>query len=247
MHAMRIFQFETGDEAARALAQRVAEAIRARPTLTIGLPAGRTMIPVYAHLRRLRTRTALNTSQVVSFAVDEFIGLSHADAGSYRHFLDDHLLAAFGIPPSQTHFPDGATHDPEGESRRYEDAIAEAGGIDLQLLGLGVNGHIGFNEPGDTLQANTHVVTLHEETREANATWFGGEVARVPRQALSMGMATVLRAREVALIATGHAKAGAVVRAVEGKITTRVPASLLQLHRDVQIYLDREASSLMTR
>lgn len=240
---MQILTFESADDAARALAKHVAEAIRAKPDLVLGLPAGNTMIPVYRFLRQLQRETYLDTSRLITFAVDEFAGVSAGDPGAFRKFLEQHLLMHFGMPPEHQHFLDGATDDPGQESRRYENAIAAAGGVDLQLLGIGGNGHVAFNEPGPSLTALTHLVTLREETRRANAAWFGEDLARVPRQALTMGMATLLRSRAIALIATGASKADAVVDAVRGPIITQLPASFLQLHAHVDIYVDRAAAA----
>jgi glucosamine-6-phosphate deaminase len=138
---------------------------------------------------------------------------------------------------------DGRAPDLAAECRRYEDAIAAAGGVDVQLLGIGANGHIGFNEPGDGLHARTHVANLERASREANAQWFGGDWTAVPERALSMGMATILDARHIVLMATGAEKADAVAAMIEGPITTRLPASFLQLHRDVVVMVDTAAAA----
>jgi len=238
---MTIYRFDSMEATARTLAARVADAVRDRPALVLGLPAGRTMIPVYEALRNMHQRGAIDPSRIRTFQVDEFVGLS-SRRGSFREFLDQHLLTDFGIDEPRAQFLDGNA-DPVSECARYENAILSAGGVDLQLLGIGRNGHIGFNEPGPTLRARTHLVTLHEETRRSNVAWFDGELARVPREALSMGMETLLEARSVALIAAGEDKADAIRRAVEGPISTEVPASFLQSHRQVEVYLDRAAAS----
>jgi len=240
---MRIRCFDSSQEAAAALAARVVDAVSARPDLVLGLPAGRTMLPVYAELTRLHQAGSFDASLLRVFDVDEFVGVASGGPGSFRRFLERHLLDVFGLSPSQLNFLDGATADVGRECERYEWAIAAAGGIDLQLLGIGVNGHIGFNEPGDSLVARTHMAHLHERTRMANAAWFDGEVSRVPSHALSMGMATLLGARALALIAVGPEKADAVAGAIDGPLTTLVPASFLQLHSRVEVYLDREAAS----
>jgi len=243
---MKVLTFDSADAAATALAVRVARAVDDCPTLVIGLPAGRTMIPVYAALCRLRQRDGFDSSHVSTFQVDEFIGLPPGHPGSFRRFLEHHLLDDFGVGAARTHFLDGCV-PPGPECVRYERVLAAAGGLDLQLLGIGRNGHIGFNEPDVALVARTHVVTLHEETRRANVSWFDGQLERVPRQALSMGMGTLLSARAVALIATGAEKAEAVAAALTGKISTRLPASFLQLHADVEVYLDPAAASRLDR
>jgi glucosamine-6-phosphate deaminase len=158
--------------------------------------------------------------------------------------MDERLFRHVGMRPERIEFLDGRASDLDAECRRYERAIAAAGGLDLLVLGIGVNGHIGFNEPADALAAGTHRVTLDEPTRAANALWFEGDLARVPRQALTMGMRTILQARAIALIATGEAKADAVRAMLDGGVTTRVPASFLQLHPQVTVLLDRPAAEV---
>lgn len=210
-----------------------------KPDLVMALPAGRTMIPVYAKLRRLVRAAPAAWRHIRTFQVDEFVGLGQGDAGSFRTFLEQHLLDELQLPMERMDFLDGRASDAQHECERYEVATIEAGGIDLLLLGIGVNGHIGFNEPGESLTARTHVATLREETRSANAGWFEGDLSRVPRQALSMGMATLLYARSVLLLATGESKAPAVAQMVSGPVTTHVPASLLQLHPSAYLYVER--------
>jgi glucosamine-6-phosphate deaminase len=157
--------------------------------------------------------------------------------------LFDHV----NLPPRRIQFLNGATHDVDRECRRYERAIERAGGIDLQILGLGMNGHIGFNEPARELAGRTHRVTLTRSTRRSNAALFGGEADRVPREALSMGMATILHARHIILIATGKSKAKCIERMVHGPITTKMPASFLQVHANVELMLDDAAASAIRR
>ena len=226
------------EDAAVAAAMAIADAVMRQPDLTLGLPAGRTMIPVYATLRRLVHAAPAAWRDIRVFQVDEFVGLGQGDAGSFRAFLERHLLDELRLPSERANFLDGRAPDAQGECDRYELATIEAGGIDLQLLGIGVNGHIGFNEPGESLTARTHVATLRDETRRANADWFEGDLSRVPYQALSMGMGTLLQARDVLLVATGEGKATAVAQAVSGPVTTRLPASFLQLHPSTTLYVD---------
>jgi glucosamine-6-phosphate deaminase len=157
--------------------------------------------------------------------------------------MEKHLFHRIHLPASQTNFLAGDAPDPEAECERYEQAIAHAGGIDVQILGIGTNGHIGFNEPGPSLQARTHRVTLRPESRRSNAALFDGDPKAVPREALSMGMATILQARAIVLLATGQTKASCVARVLGGAITTALPASFLQLHSAVDIVLDAAAAS----
>ena len=188
---------------------------------------------------------AIDFSRVTPFNLDEFVGLHAAHPGSFRRFMEEHLFSAVKLDPRHIHFLDGAAANIEAECRRYEEAIAAAGGIDIQVLGIGANGHIGFNEPGDELAARTHRVTLLSATRRDNAALFGGDPDRVPREALSMGIATILSAREIILAANGERKARCIERLRYGPLTTRLPASLLQTHQRVELFLDRAAASLL--
>jgi glucosamine-6-phosphate deaminase len=223
---------------AATLARRLADVVSRRPNLVLGLPTGRTPLALYAELIRLTREAHIDWSAVRTFNLDEFVGLGAGDAGSYHTFMHERLFSGIAVPPSNVGFLDGRAADLDAECDRFEQAIARAGGIDVLILGIGVNGHIGFNEPGDALAARTHVVTLDERTRAANALWFAGELRRVPRQALTMGMATILNARSVVLIATGDAKSDAVTAMIEGGVTTKVPASFLQLHPQVTVMVD---------
>jgi glucosamine-6-phosphate deaminase len=210
----------------------------------LGLPAGRTPVATYAELCRLYSTGEADFSRATVFLLDEFVGIAASHAGSFRRFVSEHLLSAVNPAPERTHSLDGLA-DPDAECERYEQTIASAGGLGLVLLGLGVNGHIGFNEPGDALSARTHRVKLLESTRAENAGPFGGVMARVPQEALTMGMGTILGAETIAMIATGERKAKAVAGMVHGPLTTRLPASLLQLHRRVEVYLDRPAAAAL--
>jgi glucosamine-6-phosphate deaminase len=243
---IRVTVFPNDRAAARALACRTAEALGANPSLVLGLPTGRTPVRLYKELVSLASHGRADFSRVRTFNLDEFLGLDPSHPGSYRTFMEDHLFRHVGIPPAQVNFLDGAARDPEAECARYEEAIAAAGGIDLQILGIGTNGHIGFNEPARELKARTHRVRLKPETRRSNAALFGGDAAAVPEEALSMGMATILQARSIVLLATGRSKAGCIDRVVNGPITTDLPASFLQLHHDVQIVLDEPAAARLT-
>ena len=223
---------------AASLARRVVDLVSRTPQLVLGLPTGRTPLPLYAELIRLARERAVDWSRVRTFNLDEFVGLGEGDRGSYRTFMSDRLFDPIGLAPSQIEFPDGRAPDLDAECERYEAALTRAGGLDVLILGIGVNGHIGFNEPADALAARTHVVTLDDRTRAANALWFTGDLSRVPRRALTMGMGTILGARSIVLIATGEAKSDAVRAMIEGGVTTRVPASFLQLHPQVTVMLD---------
>jgi glucosamine-6-phosphate deaminase len=239
---LRLNVFPNDRVAARMLARRLVETIGERPTLVLGLATGRTPIRLYHELSQLVARGQADLSQVRTFNLDEFIGLDRSHPGSYRQFMQTHLFARAGITEDRIQFLNGAALDLARECDRYEQAIADAGGIDIQILGIGTNGHIGFNEPARELCARTHRVALKASTRRSNAGLFGGDEAAVPKEALSMGMATILQARSIILLATGKSKAACVARAVEGPITTRMPASFLQVHRDVELVLDDAAA-----
>ncbi len=235
--------FATPETLSRALALEVARLLREEPRMVLGLPTGRTPIPLYRELVRLHRAARADFSRAATFNLDEFLGLAPCDPHSYRTFMQRHLFDHVNLPARRIHFLNGAAADVERECRRYERAIDRAGGIDLQILGLGMNGHIGFNEPARALVAWTHGVRLKPATRRANAGLFDNRLSAVPREALSMGMATILHARRIVLLATGATKARCVRRMIEGPVTPRLPGSFLQLHRGAEVWLDRAAAS----
>lgn len=222
-------------------ADRVAALLAERPDAVFGLPTGRTPIGMYECLVR-RHGAGLDFSRATTFNLDEFVGLGADHPGSYHAYMAEHLFGHIDMAPERTHLLDGLATDPDAECARYETAIEAAGGIDLQILGIGGNGHIGFNEPAETLTASTHRVRLLEQSRIANALFFGGDVTQVPTEALSMGMGTILKARRILLLATGAGKQEAVHGTVRGGVTTKLPSSFLQLHPHVEIICDAEAA-----
>jgi glucosamine-6-phosphate deaminase len=240
---VRIRLFESAGLVARSLAREIALAIARQPRLVIGLPTGRTPIPLYRELAALYEAGRVDFSQVTTFNLDEFMGVARGSPASYCGFMQRNLFVRINVSPRRTHFLDGSAVDPAAECARFERAIRGAGGIDLLVLGLGANGHIGFNEPGDVLAADTHRTKLKTTTRRANASLFGGNVRHVPHEALSMGMGTILRARRIVLLVTGRSKAACVRRVLHGPVTTRVPASFLQLHASAEVWMDRNAGS----
>ena len=236
---MNIERFEDHESLSAALATHVLERVVARRSIVLGLPTGRTPLGLY---REIRERN-IDWSGVRTFNLDEFAGLDASNEHSYRAYMQKELFDHVSIDPANIGFLNGTAADLKQECRRYEEAIEAAGGIDVQILGIGANGHIGFNEPAEGLCAHTHIADLTQETREANASRFGGDWQRVPSRALSMGMATILNAREIVLIATGAEKADAVHGMIEGLITTQLPASILQVHPRVTVMLDVRAAS----
>ncbi len=242
---MKITVLDSKDAVARALAERVASTLRAKPDAVLGLASGRTPVDGYAELRRLHAAGSTDWSRASTFNLDEFAGIDGRHPGSFRTFMERHLFGGVNLRAERIHFLNGVAKDLNAECDRYEGAIAEAGGIDLQLLGIGTNGHIGFNEPAYDLPVRTHRVRLMESTRRDNAMLFDNDPSRVPVEALSMGIGTILRARRIVLVATGDKKAKCIRQATSGRLTTRVPASMLQVHSDVELLLDRGAASLI--
>lgn len=242
-HSPRVTIFPDDRSAARALARRIASDLAANPRLVLGLPTGRTPIALYEELSKL----GADFSQATTFNLDEFLGIAPTHPGSFREFMEQHLFRKVNLNRDRIHFLDGSAADPDAECARYERAIEEAGGLDLQVIGIGTNGHIGFNEPARELQARTHRVALLPETKRNNAALFGGDPAGVPAEALSMGMATILHAKKIVLLATGRSKATCLERVLNGPVTPQLPASFLQLHRDVDILIDEAAAEKLTR
>src|SRR6266545_3644256 len=235
---MKVTVFKDERALAKTLAAQIAATLKDTPDLVLGLPTGRTPVRLYHELGTLHA----DFSRATTFNIDEFLGIGPDHPGSYRAFMEAHLFSRVNLRPERIHVLNGAAPDPEGECARYEQAIADAGGIGLQLLGIGTNGHIGFNEPARELAARTHRVTLKASTRRSNAALFAGDAARVPTEALSMGMATILQARRIVLVATGKSKARCIELVLKGPITTKLPASFLQLHPTVEIMLDEAAA-----
>ena len=233
--------------AAQLVARLIAARVRAEPDLVLGLATGRTMERVYDCLAAMHRDTGLDLSCCRTFNLDEYIGVPADDEHSYRHYMDRHLFSRVNIAHANTQIPDGMAADLRAEAVRYERLIMEAGGIDLQLLGIGEAGHIGFNEPLSALMSRTREKALTPVTRQQNAAMFGGEADRVPARALTMGVGTILEARELILLATGRAKAAILARAVEGPITAMISASALQLHPNCKVVVDEEAAGDLTQ
>lgn len=213
--------------------------IRRKPALVLGLATGRTMERLYEQL----SRQDISMRQCHTFNLDEYIGLPADDPQSYRHYMQQHLFSKTDIDERNTHVPDGTARDLKQAAANYEDSIHAAGGIDVQLLGIGEAGHIGFNEPLSAIMSRTRDKCLTPTTRRQNAAMFGGDIDQVPKRALTMGVGTILEAREIIMLATGEAKAGIMAQAVEGPITSMVSASALQLHPNCKVIVDNDAAS----
>lgn len=233
---------ESYEQMSRAAAARIAARIRARECLVLGLATGSTPLGIYRELSAMFDRGEISFRGVTAFNLDEYYGLGSDHPRSYRRFMDENFFSRVDIMPENTFIPDGKTSDFRTHCAEYEKKIAAAGGIDLQVLGIGGDGHIAFNEPGASLGSRTRLVVLGERTIRDNARFFS-DVSAVPRFALSMGVGTILEAREVVLLASGENKAGIVARALEGPITSQVTASALQMHPEVTVFLDEPAAA----
>jgi len=228
--------------AARIVGQRIAQ----KPDTVLGLATGRTPLRLYEELVRLHGKEGLDFSRAASFNLDEYVGLAPDHPASYRAFMEEHLFSRINLPADRAHVPSGRTADIPAECIGYEEKIAADGGIDLQILGIGIEGHIGFNEPTSSLASRTRIKTLTEETRQENAAFFGGD-DKVPHHVITMGIGTIMESRTCLLLAFGKKKAEPIARAVEGPITAMVPASILQMHPDAKIILDEDAASMLAR
>ena len=238
---MEVIIRPNADAAADLVAWVIARELRTNPRPVLGLATGRTMEPVYARLVAMHREERLDFSACRTFNLDEYVGLSSDDPHSYRHYMNRHLFQQVNIDPANTHLPDGMAADLDAECADYERQITQAGGIDLQLLGIGKAGHIGFNEPLSALRSRTRVKALTPTTLKQNAPFFGGE-ERMPRRAITMGVGTIIEARRALLLATGPSKADIIARAVEGPISSMVTASALQLHPRCTVVVDEDAA-----
>jgi glucosamine-6-phosphate deaminase len=229
--------------AASELAARiVARLVREKPAAVLGLATGRTPKLLYSELVRMHRLESLDFSHITTFNLDEYVGLPADHPASYQSFMGEHLFREVGIDPDRAHVPDGMVDDIPACCARYEQAIRDAGGIDLQVLGIGRQGHIGFNEPSSSLASRTRIKTLTETTRRDNAAEFGG-AEKVPRHVITMGIGTILDSRACLMLAFGNHKAAAIAAAVEGPVTAMVPASALQMHEHATVLVDEEAAS----
>ena len=240
---MQIHVYQNQALAAEAAATLIASQIMSKPNTVLGLPTGSTPVLTYCELIRMNREGVVDFSQVTTFNLDEYVGLEGTHPQSYRYFMNDNLFNHVNINKANTNVPSGIG-DVEANAVAYEEAIAAAGGIDLQFMGIGRNGHIGFNEPADSYTDGTSIIELTESTINANKRFFDS-ADEVPRKAISMGVGTIMRARKCLLIATGVDKAEAVHTLVKGKISPNLPASALRMHANAIIVLDAAAASLL--
>lgn len=233
----------SAEEAAVRAAELYRALLRRKPDAVLGLATGSTPLGLYAQLAALYRAGEISFAHATSFNLDEYVDLPPTHDQSYRYFMEKNLFSQIDLPQARIHVPSGLDVS-EAALAAYDEAIEAAGGIDLQLLGLGGNGHIGFNEPGTPFALGTHVVALTERTRRDNARFFAS-LDEVPTHAATMGVKTVMHARAILLLAFGRAKAEALAAALTGPVTPDVPASVLQLHPDVTVFCDKEAAALL--
>lgn len=231
---MKIIEAKDYKDLSRKAANIISAQVILHPHSVLGLATGSTPIGTYKQLIEWYEKGDLDFSSVTSVNLDEYYGLSGENDQSYRYFMNTNLFNHVNIDKARTHVPNGKSANPEEECKRYDDLIASLGGIDLQLLGIGHNGHIGFNEPEKAFEKTTHVVELGESTIEANARFFAS-IDEVPKKAITMGIKTIMQAKKILLVANGADKKDIVNRALYGPVTPSVPASILQLHNDLTV------------
>ncbi len=241
---MRIIRTKDYRKMSRAAANIISAQVILKPDSVLGLATGSSPLGAYAQLIEWFRKGDVDFSQIRTVNLDEYVGLGFDRKESYCRFMHDNFFSGLNIPDGNTHIPNGCAPDLETECRRYDETLAALGGIDLQLLGMGCNGHIGFNEPSDVFTKGTHVVDLTDSTRQANKRFFDS-VDSQPHRAITMGIFDIIQAKRVLMIASGKEKAQAVRDAFFGPITPRVPASILQFHKDFTLVADEDALSLL--
>lgn len=241
---MNVIQAHDYEQMSRLAAAYIIKQVRLNPSIVLGLATGGTPEGTYRQLIRDHKEFGTSYQKVKSINLDEYVGLSPDHPNSFRQFMNEHLFNHLDIPKEQTQLPDGKASDFIQECKRYDILIERSGGIDLQLLGIGENGHIGFNEPGTSFQTKTHIVNLTESTRKANARFFEN-LSSVPEQALTMGIQSILQSKRILLLASGNHKAEAIMKLINGKVDEGFPASALNLHHDVTLIADHAALSLV--
>ena len=243
---MRIIVAKDYKDMSRKAANIISAQIITKPDCVLGLATGSSPIGTYDQLVEWYEKGDLDFSKVSSVNLDEYRGLDHEHDQSYYYFMHEHLFDRVNIDPANTNVPDGTEPDADKECKRYEELIASYGGVDLQLLGLGHNGHIGFNEPAPAFDKVTHCVDLTESTIEANKRFFAS-ADDVPRQAYTMGIGTIMKAKKILVVVSGADKADIVAKAFYGEVTPEVPASILQFHPDVTVVVDEAAAAKLPR
>lgn len=238
---MKVIICEDYDELSREAFKIIKDALDKKPNLVLGLATGSSPIGLYKEMIKDHEVNKTSYKDVVSYNLDEYVGIDENHSQSYRTFMNENLFNGIDIDINNTHVPKGDTLE---DALAYEKSLPQ---IDIQVLGIGKNGHIGFNEPNTPADSLTHIVDLTMNTREANARFFDDDVTKVPKAAITMGIGTIMRSKKIILVANGLGKSEAVKAMIEGKVTPSVPASILQKHDDVTIILDKDAASLLEK
>lgn len=241
---MKLIEVKDYHEMSQVAADYLLSKVKTSDKLTLGLATGGTPQGLYEALINDHNQNRTSYQHVSSFNLDEYIGLSGKHPNSYYHYMNDHLFKHIDIDSENTHIPSGKAVDLQKECEAYDEKIRLHGGIDLQILGIGSNGHIGFNEPGTSFESNTHIVELAESTREANARYFNS-IDEVPAQAITMGISSIMKSKEILLLVSGEAKQVAMKKLVEGEISENFPASILNRHEHVTVIADQEALAMV--
>ncbi|MGL4796609.1 MAG: glucosamine-6-phosphate deaminase [Paraclostridium sp.] len=243
---MRILVCKNYEEMSKKAAQMILSQITLKPNSVLGLATGSTPIGMYKNLVDMYSHGIIDFSEVTTFNLDEYYQLPRTNDQSYYYFMHDNLFNHINVRPQNVHIPNGMTSDVDSECEKYDADIKSAGGIDIQVLGIGHNAHIGFNEPTISFEKGTHLVDLKESTIEANARFFESADA-VPKKAVTMGTGSIFKAKKIMLLASGEGKADAIYNTVHGKVTPEVPASILQFHSDIVLILDEAAASKLNK
>lgn len=241
---MRVVKVANYEEMSQKAADCIIRQVKEKPDSVLGLATGGTVIGTYQLLAKDHQKNGTSYRQILTVNLDEYIGISSEHEQSYHFYMKKRLFDHIQIPPENTYLPDGQAEDLEEECKRYDERIESLGGIDLQLLGIGVNGHIGFNEPGTPFDSKTHIVELSESTRKANARFFN-TLEEVPKKAITMGIETIMKSKKILLLASGLKKAPIIRKLFQEGITEEIPASVLKKHENVVLIADEEALSLV--
>lgn len=241
---MKLIVVENYDEMSKLAAIKIKEVIESKPDAILGLATGSTPIGTYKELINMNKAGELDFSKVTTINLDEYIGLSEKNTQSYRYFMNENLFNHINIKKENTFIPNGLAKNIEEETKKYDEKIDELGGTDIQILGIGSNGHIAFNEPNDYLTAGSHLTNLAESTISANSRFFNS-IDEVPKTAITMGLCQIMKSKKILLLATGENKAKAIKEVLSGKITTKNPATMLQMHRDVTLIIDKKIKELI--
>lgn len=242
--SISVYRVTGSEDAGEAAADRIDEVVVAKPDAVLGVATGSTPLSVYTALGRRAAASDIYRGISV-FALDEYVDLPLGHPESYRSVVMREVAEPLGLAPGRVHVPEGSGPDPHAEARAYEELRAEAGGVELQLLGIGANGHLAFNEPGSSFESRTRVVDLAEQTRRDNSRFFGGDIEAVPRQAITQGLATIMESRELILLVAGEAKAYALAKALHEEPTPELPASVIQNHPQVTVLVDDAAGKFL--